>query len=105
MRSEFPTVDEDYKITFLPNRLGETLEDLHDRTRILIDNLIPREEAKGIQGTIIIFTHAATAIALGRALTKDINLEIKTGCASYCVVSEKDKTYIYLYNNYDNKLV
>ena len=44
--------------------------------------------------TVLLMTHAATNITLGRALTGDPDLEVRTGCCSlgHYVRTSKDKT-------------
>ncbi|TIA86686.1 hypothetical protein E3P99_03592 [Wallemia hederae] len=82
LRAKFSDIDASYHPVFFPNRHGESLDDLHERCKIAITNLIRREEIRGVSGAIVIFTHAASAIALGRGLLSDRTREIRAGCAS-----------------------
>lgn len=64
-------------------KVSDTYEGLMSRASEFLDQLIDKlnEESPEIH-TIIIFTHAATKIALGRALLKDPNAQIRTGTCS-----------------------
>jgi transcription factor C subunit 7 len=52
------------------NRRGETMAEIHQRVQRALEVIIARADEKGID-TIILCTHAATNIALGRALVQD----------------------------------
>lgn len=52
------------------NRRGETLIQIHERVEKALEMIIKKADEDGFD-TIILCTHAATNIALGRALTKD----------------------------------
>ncbi|TIB79776.1 phosphoglycerate mutase-like protein [Wallemia mellicola] len=104
LKGAFVEVDARYQPTYFPNRHGESLEQLHERCKIAIDNLILREEKKGVSGTIIIFTHAASAIALGRALIKDSTRGIRTGCTSYSEYSRLGNVWELKNNGYSQHL-
>lgn len=91
LKAKYSEIDTRFKPTYFPNRHGESLEHLHERCKIAITNLIRREERKGVSGTILLFTHAASAIALGRGLLNDREREIRAGCASYSEVSAMHK--------------
>jgi broad specificity phosphatase PhoE len=52
------------------NRRGETLSGIHERVEKALEVIIRRADGDGLN-TIILCTHAATNIALGRALTRD----------------------------------
>jgi transcription factor C subunit 7 len=49
---------------------GETMSDIHNRVQKALDIIIRQADQDGLH-TIILCTHAATNIALGRALTGD----------------------------------
>ena len=49
-------------------RRGETIDVLHQRVQTALEKLISRADKEGLK-TILLCTHAATNIALGRALT------------------------------------
>jgi len=52
------------------NRRGETMTQVHQRAKRALDSIVERADQGGLD-TIILCTHAATNIALGRALTGD----------------------------------
>jgi len=52
------------------NRRGETMAEIHQRVERALKVIITRADGEGLD-TIILCTHAATNIALGRALVKD----------------------------------
>lgn len=78
----FPEVKADYKRLVPVDPKGETIEQLHERTieavKVLVNDLKNEPDVE----TILICTHAATKIALGRALTGDSELDIRTGVCS-----------------------
>jgi transcription factor C subunit 7 len=57
------------------NPRGETLDGIHQRTRTVVDMIIRYADEMNLQ-TIVLCTHAATNIALGRALTGDPDVNI-----------------------------
>ena len=66
-----------------PASHGETYEDLHNRAKLLIDNVqthMAKYQPAGY--SVMLFTHAATAIALARALSNDPDFALRTGTAS-----------------------
>ncbi len=52
----------------IPSRRGETMEEIHARTKRALDRIIDTADREGVK-CLILCTHAATNIALGRALT------------------------------------
>lgn len=52
------------------DRRGETMDEIHRRVERALDVLIKRADEEGFT-SILLCTHAATNIALGRALTGD----------------------------------
>lgn len=64
----FPRYDVEYTPTIVPSVSGETISDLHDRTAYALHKIIERSDAEGHRA-IIICSHAATILAIGRALT------------------------------------
>lgn len=68
LKSLFPAFDEDYTPVIRPSVNGETISDLHDRTAYALHRVIERSDKEGVKA-IVICTHAATLIAIGRALT------------------------------------
>lgn len=64
----FPKFDLAYKPSITPSVNGESIAELHDRTAYALHRIIERSDQEGAKA-IIICTHAATLIAIGRALT------------------------------------
>lgn len=60
--------DEFYKPNIKPSVNGESVGDLHDRTAYALHKIIEQSDREGVKA-IVICTHAATLIAIGRALT------------------------------------
>lgn len=66
-----------------PNQKGETILEVHSRAEVTLRKLITITEARDPHVRhVIIFTHAATNIAMGRALTADSTLSIRSGTCS-----------------------
>jgi broad specificity phosphatase PhoE len=70
----FPRVQTTYTPTIIPSTKGETLSEIHERTAYAIAKIITdidrewKETGSGPRA-ILLVAHAATNIALGRALT------------------------------------
>ena len=64
----FENYDEEYKPSIKPSVNGEKIEELHDRAAYAMHKLIERSDSEGVKA-ICVCTHAATLIAIGRALT------------------------------------
>lgn len=60
--------DEGYVPVIKPSVNGESIEDLHDRTAYALHRIIEQSDKEGVKA-IVICTHAASLIAIGRALT------------------------------------
>lgn len=77
LRTLFPSYDLDYKPSIIPSSSGEGLPALHDRCAYALSYIISNadiEDATSSEGheketSILICTHAATMIAIGRTLT------------------------------------
>ncbi|KAL8689842.1 MAG: hypothetical protein Q9218_004574 [Villophora microphyllina] len=72
LKTLFPSfIDESYKPSIIPPRSGETIQQLHDRVAHALDDIIASVDAEtgSRDVAILICTHAATLIAIGRALT------------------------------------
>lgn len=95
LREWFPTIggtlNADRRTSLLyPSRKGESKEAVHARaleaiTRIVrsLDERIPSSGGERGRGeTVVIFTHAATNIALARALCDDPGMDVRSGCCS-----------------------
>ncbi|MCJ1296588.1 hypothetical protein MMC34_008154 [Xylographa carneopallida] len=64
----FPTLTE--RTTVVPSPNGESIDDLHDRCAVALAAIIADCDAEAsADGAIVICTHAATMIAIGRVLT------------------------------------
>lgn len=68
LKKLFEHYDEEYEPVIRPSVNGETIEQLHDRTAYALHRVIEQADREGVKA-IIICTHAATLIAVGRALT------------------------------------
>ncbi|KAI9055496.1 hypothetical protein LZ554_000447 [Drepanopeziza brunnea f. sp. 'monogermtubi'] len=68
MKALFPHYDERYKVAIKPSVNGETIDELHDRTAYALHRIIEQCDREGVKA-IVLCTHAATLIAIGRALT------------------------------------
>ncbi|KAI1762509.1 phosphoglycerate mutase-like protein [Hypoxylon sp. FL1150] len=68
LQTHFPELDATYASALAPPRRGESLSQLHDRVAQAIDAIIRRSDEEGHKA-ILICTHAAVVIALGRVLT------------------------------------
>ncbi|KAF7948761.1 hypothetical protein EAE96_007953 [Botrytis aclada] len=68
LHSLFPTYDKEYVPKIRPSVNGESIETLHDRTAYALHRVIEDADREGVKA-IVICTHAATLIAIGRCLT------------------------------------
>jgi transcription factor C subunit 7 len=68
LKSLWPRYDVDYQPTIVPSVNGESVDDLHDRTAYSLHRIIEKSDKEGVKA-IIICSHAATILAIGRALT------------------------------------
>jgi len=67
----FPDLEFRQGITgIIGDRRGETMAGIHERVQKALDKIVKDADEQGLN-TIILCTHAATNIALGRALTHD----------------------------------
>ncbi|KAL8738780.1 MAG: hypothetical protein Q9181_000458 [Wetmoreana brouardii] len=72
LKTLFPfTFDEIYQATVIPQPSGETISQLHDRVAYALDQIIASIDAESVTRdvSILICTHAAILIAIGRTLT------------------------------------
>jgi transcription factor C subunit 7 len=90
LKAYFPCVEDMYVPLTGVSHYGETIEELHVRSAIAMKRLLDdlRRNAPDVR-TVLIMTHAATKIALGRALTKNIKLDVRTGTCSVDKYSAK----------------
>lgn len=68
LKGFFKRYDADYQPVIKPNENGEGIDELHDRTAYALHKIIEKSDKEGVKA-ICICTHAATLIAIGRALT------------------------------------
>lgn len=67
-----------------PAYSGETIEELHARVKHVFSKLEDRAREHGYR-SILVVSHAATIIALGRAVMDDTSFNLRTGC---CALSQ-----------------
>jgi len=91
LKKYFDEVDpEGWSSVYYPSRKGENVEQLLDRSAGLLHDLIPEVERKfeGKHQRIVLFSHAATIIALDKELLGNRDHPVRVGC---CTLSEFDK--------------
>ncbi|KAI4141865.1 MAG: hypothetical protein LQ341_003397, partial [Variospora aurantia] len=80
----FPSlnINPEYRPSCIPSPSGETIAELHDRVAHALSNIIQTVDSESVaegEVSILICTHAATLIAIGRCLTgnmpSDVNQE------------------------------
>ncbi|KAI2626580.1 phosphoglycerate mutase-like protein [Hypoxylon sp. NC1633] len=71
LQDHFPELDASYASSPAPSRNGESLSQLHDRAAKAIDLIIKRSDQEG-RRVVLVSTHAAVVIALGRILTGEM---------------------------------
>ncbi|PWN47320.1 phosphoglycerate mutase-like protein [Violaceomyces palustris] len=84
MREWFPTLSLSWEPLLYPSNRGEDVAELHQRARRCLELIEKRCQALGLQRVLLV-SHAATLIALGRALLEDDlkrTIQIGTGTAS-----------------------
>lgn len=85
----FPALlDQEYEPAVLPTRMGESIDELHDRVATTMDALISECDRDGVRA-ILLCSHAAVVIALGRVLTGFMpeNVEVEDFRAFTCGLS------------------
>ncbi|ODN78033.1 hypothetical protein L202_05116 [Cryptococcus amylolentus CBS 6039] len=79
-----------YSSTYYPSRKGESLKELHERMEGFLNAWVGRVEGEYPEvRCVVVFMHAASLIAFGRALTGDRGMEIVAGCASTSLYQRK----------------
>lgn len=68
LKAAFPAYDDTYVPVVSPSRRGESVEELYARTSTAVRAIIAQCDAEG-KRAVVLCTHAATIIALGRVLT------------------------------------
>lgn len=88
LKTLFPAFDLDYRPIARPTRMGETLSELHDRVAATMEGIIAQCDREGTRA-ILICSHAAVIIALGRVLTGDMpdDVEVEDFGAFTCGLS------------------
>lgn len=78
----------EYEPAVVPTRMGETIDELHDRVATTMDALISECDRDGVRA-VLLCSHAAVVIALGRVLTGDMpeNVEVEDFRAFTCGLS------------------
>ncbi|KAJ8102452.1 histidine phosphatase superfamily [Lipomyces tetrasporus] len=86
LKSYFTRVSLDYEPIAVPSTEGETIQELHDRAEAVLAAMIKdcNENHPEVK-TVVICAHAATIIALGRALVGDMSYDVRTGTCSISV--------------------
>ncbi|KAM0749120.1 phosphoglycerate mutase-like protein [Meredithblackwellia eburnea MCA 4105] len=77
----FPLIDPSNLSLLYPSQKGETIAQIHERAANVIQLLLDKWDKDGVE-TVILFTHAATNIALGRSLTGNNELDIRSATCS-----------------------
>jgi transcription factor C subunit 7 len=68
LKDMFPMLDASHKSCPPPSIRGESIAQLHNRVAAAVQTIIDRCDAEGIRA-VVLCTHAAVVIALGRVLT------------------------------------
>ncbi|KAJ7783845.1 histidine phosphatase superfamily [Mycena maculata] len=88
----FPEIDADaWTSLWYPPRVGEDVAEVHARARAFLELFIPAVE-RSLPRThkrMLLLSHAATTIALARALLDDAALPMRAGCCSLTEVVRK----------------
>ncbi|KAK3333103.1 PGAM-domain-containing protein [Cercophora scortea] len=72
LASLFPAMlDREYKAAVVPSRTGEGIDELHDRVSATMDALVAECDRDGVRA-VLLCSHAAVVIALGRVLTGEM---------------------------------
>lgn len=74
----FPSLSQTYVPSYFPSRFGESITELHARCVVALSNIISHADAESGDNpiAILICTHAAALIAIGRVLTGCMPSEI-----------------------------
>ena len=89
LESHFPALlDHAYKPAVVPTRMGESVDELHNRVAATMEALIAECDRDGIRA-VLLCSHAAVVIALGRVLTGLMpeNIEVEDFRAFTCGLS------------------
>ncbi|KAK4147022.1 histidine phosphatase superfamily [Dichotomopilus funicola] len=70
-------IESDYEPMVTPNRKGEGIDELHDRVAAAMEAVVAQCDRDGVR-TVLLCSHAAVIIALGRVLTGEMPESIET---------------------------
>jgi len=90
LREYFSEVDDSWSSVWYPPRVGEEVEEVHNRADGALKALLFQIEKQfpGKHQNILLVSHAATVIALARSLVQNNQLALRVGCST---ISEFDK--------------
>lgn len=77
LKALFPAYDTSYTPAVAPARTGETIAQLHERVALTLDAIIQRCDDMGVRA-VLLCSHAATIIAMGRVLTGNMPENVET---------------------------
>lgn len=77
LKALFPAYDSGYVPAVAPARTGETIAQLHERVALTLDAIIQRCDDMGVRA-VLLCSHAATIIAIGRVLTGNMPENVET---------------------------
>lgn len=77
LKALFPAYDTAYVPAVAPARTGETIAQLHERVACTLDTIIQRCDDMGVRA-VLLCSHAATIIAIGRVLTGQMPENVET---------------------------
>lgn len=70
-------IESDYESMVTPNRKGEGIDELHDRVAAAMEAVVAQCDRDGVRA-VLLCSHAAVIIALGRVLTGEMPESIET---------------------------
>ncbi|KAJ7631042.1 phosphoglycerate mutase-like protein [Roridomyces roridus] len=76
----FSSIDSSWSSIYYPPRKGEDVEEVLKRARDFLDLFVPAVPEK--HKRVLLVSHAATTIALARALLKNPEMPLRVGCCS-----------------------
>lgn len=81
LKQYFPQISEEWSSIYFPPRKGEDVDQIHQRAHDFLRDFLPLIHDQNV----LLVSHAATIIALVRALVSDRQLPLRVGC---CSISE-----------------
>ncbi|KAI0704853.1 histidine phosphatase superfamily [Cytidiella melzeri] len=84
LQGYFSEIDASWSSIYYPSRKGEDVDQCHDRVGGLLEALVPEVETRfnDKHRRILLVSHAATIIAVNRALIGDRSAPMRIGCCS-----------------------